>query len=840
MASDFGYYSKIAVPQVYHEILTRPGIVKIIDGASLNEAVCIVAPYGYGKTLAVISWLRGRNAAWIDLNEFESDEKSVCDYCAIALSSLARNKTDDNFLNAPMYREDPWGFLSMIASGLEQDPEKIMVIDNFKCIQDVGTLRHIKNLISVCLGKLRVIIISRVELHPLFNDLMLKRRICLITIKALSFDAQEISDYFIMNDCEITMDDVLKLRDDTEGWAAALNVVLTVTRGGVIGYREASREYVRSFFETEIWSGLDEKMQDFLLKTSVLKVLTPASCHAVTGIGAALVYLNWLYLNGMFISKLDERDTYRYHSVFMDFLEDKLISSGIDEKKLYQKAAWWLHEKNEIEQSFPYFYKSGDLYGLSQVLKTINPSVMGIERFLDMTSCLMEMSIENLKQYPLIVARIALIHYLKGNVDEMQALYSVYLEWTEPGILLVAPEEYAEYLWEAGWLCYLDPGEEVRNNEKHIEWTNYKEYVPHLKILHRARGAVFRFPSMLRGIRDYTSIIDLVEPFLKHAEETGQSSVREEVSIWESYLVLAEHSYEIEDYKKSEDIVRRIMTLTENEQMTDLYFVCTVLMVKLLRALNTTKEIDSLIDRLEKMILNTKQYFLLPNFHAFQMRNMLADGKTEMTTTFEEENRRYAENPYYYLLYRHVTLVRAMISLGDYNEALIILGNLDIMCRKYKRTMDLIEITVLRSIALYGVGNEEGACLHLNEAIDGAKKFGFLRIFSDEAKNLWPIIEIVSKRRSDKYTKNIVLSCKKTLIKVGHKLPSKQGRHLTLTKTELKILKSLEISMSYEEIAMDNDIRISTVKSHVHSIYSKLEVDNRTSAILAARDLGIL
>lgn len=839
MRNKLNHCTSIKVPEVYHEVLPRLGIEKIINNSSINEAVCIVAPYGCGKTLSVISWLNGRNVAWIELNEHNNNEEDLLKHCWEALLSFS-DTIENSFINSDEYKDDPWGFLIMQASMLEQGSERIIVFDNFRFIKEIGLIRKIKDFIYACLGRISVIIISRVELHPVFNDLMLKRYICLITIKDLSFNADEISAYFSMNGCEVSQEEVLRLREDTEGWPAALNVVLTITRGGEVSYSESSREYVRSFFETEIWNDLDENIKNFLLKTSVLKMLSPASCHAVTGIGASLPILNWLYLNGMFISKLEERDTYKYHSVFMDFLENMRKSVGIDEKALYRKAAWWFYEKNDFEQSFPYFFYAGDLYGLSRVLRIINPSIMSMEDFLDMTLCITELNIEDLKQYPVILARMALIQYLTGNIEKMQELFKTYLKWNDTDVLLISPEEYAEYLWEAGWLYYLNPDEEVRNNQKHEEWTNYKDYVPHLQNLHRGRAAVIRFPSILRGIRDYSTVLDLIEPYLKNAEKEGSATVTEAVSIWEMYLILAEYSYETEDYIKAEELIRRIMALVENEQMTDLYFVCTVLMVKLLRAKNTVNEISLLTERLEIMIMNTKQYFMLPNFHAFQLRNSLVEGNIGLSEAFTDENSRYIEKPYYYLLYRHVTLTRALISQSGFNEALLILENLEIMCHKYKRTMDLIELAILKSIALYAAGNEENAVQHLSDALKTAKLYGYIRIFSDDAKGLWPVLEIVKKQITDSFTKNVILSCKKTLIHNGYKFPGKKGKHSELTKTELKILKSLQISMSYEEIALDNNIRISTVKSHVHSIYSKLNADNKTSAVITAQDLGII
>lgn len=803
------------LPQVYHKLLPRKGISRVINGAFPREAVCLTAPYGSGKTLAVLSWLqeRGLPAAWLTLRAADNSGPAFQDGLAAAV--LGRG-------DGPEEREN------------------ILVIDNFHFITDTALLRFVKDFIHAALGRWHVIIITRAELPTVFNDLVLKKHICLITQKDLSFSAEEMADYFTLNDCAVPKRDIERLRDDTEGWPAALNVVLTVTRGGPVGYRESAQEYVNVFFETEIWEGLSESLKDFLLKTSILDTLTPSACRAVTGNDAALPVLKTLLMNGLFVSRLDERNTYRYHRVFRGFLLDKLRTSSLDERELNKMAAWWLFDRNEYIQSFPYFFKSGDLYCLSQVLRHVNPSVMGIERFLEITDCITTLNVEDLKPYPIIVARMALINYIKGNIAEMQALYGTFLEWISPGELPIPPEEYAEYVWEAGWLCYLDPDEEVRNNTKHEEWTNYQDYVPHLAQLHRARGAVLRFPSMLRGVRDYCSVLGNVEDFLRRAEETGYSPVRNEVSVWETELILAEYAYELEDFEKSEKITRRIMPLAEELELTDLYFVCAALLAKLLRAAGAHAEIDALTARLEAMIVSREMHFLLPNFRAFALRNRLAAGQPGLPEAFEKENRPYINKPYFYLLYRHIALARGLSSTGAYSEAMLILGQLDLLCQKYRRTMDLIEINILYAVALFGEGYEESARARLTAALEQARPYGFIRIFSDDAKDIWPILELVKKSSADKHTKAVVISCKKAVARNRRPVASKSRAFAELTKTELKVLRSLEAGMSYLEIAQDNGIRMSTVKSHVHSIYSKLDVDNKTSAVMAARNMGIL
>ena len=60
-------------------------------------------------------------------------------------------------------------------------------------------------------------------------------------------------------------------------------------------------------------------------------------------------------------------------------------------------------------------------------------------------------------------------------------------------------------------------------------------------------------------------------------------------------------------------------------------------------------------------------------------------------------------------------------------------------------------------------------------------------------------------------------------IKLESKLP--------LTKREFELLELLSQGLLYKEIARELGITIGTVKQHIHKIYGKLEVNNRTEAI---------
>jgi len=54
-----------------------------------------------------------------------------------------------------------------------------------------------------------------------------------------------------------------------------------------------------------------------------------------------------------------------------------------------------------------------------------------------------------------------------------------------------------------------------------------------------------------------------------------------------------------------------------------------------------------------------------------------------------------------------------------------------------------------------------------------------------------------------------------------------------LTQKELLILKQIAAGKSNKEIASDNFVELSTIKTHINNIYSKLGVNNRKEAIKA-------
>jgi DNA-binding NarL/FixJ family response regulator len=62
----------------------------------------------------------------------------------------------------------------------------------------------------------------------------------------------------------------------------------------------------------------------------------------------------------------------------------------------------------------------------------------------------------------------------------------------------------------------------------------------------------------------------------------------------------------------------------------------------------------------------------------------------------------------------------------------------------------------------------------------------------------------------------------------------------TLTAREIQVLEKLSEGLSAGDIGLELFITQATVKTHLASIYRKLETKNRIQAIIAAKKIGIL
>jgi len=157
----------------------------------------------------------------------------------------------------------------------------------------------------------------------------------------------------------------------------------------------------------------------------------------------------------------------------------------------------------------------------------------------------------------------------------------------------------------------------------------------------------------------------------------------------------------------------------------------------------------------------------------------------------------------------------------------------------------LIEILILQAIVLQAQGETEGALTVLERALTLAEPEGYVRSFIDQGEPMGRLLQRAA-------TRGIVPDYVRMLLAALESETADQRRSQVtkstspsaliepLTERELQVLRLLTTRLTSTEIAEQLFLSPNTVRSHMKSIYGKLDVHSRQEALERASELGLL
>ena len=206
-----------------------------------------------------------------------------------------------------------------------------------------------------------------------------------------------------------------------------------------------------------------------------------------------------------------------------------------------------------------------------------------------------------------------------------------------------------------------------------------------------------------------------------------------------------------------------------------------------------------------------------------------------------------------------IARARVLLAQGLLDETVSLLGRLASAAEAGARTGRLIEILALQALGLAvirtGVQKRDTTRPELKvleQSLALAKPEGYLRLFVDEGPPMATLLRQAAARGIEPdYVQKILdafpVQASADEPMVNGLPPSSSGLRSApsplvepLSQRELEVLRLVAEGLSNREIAERLVVAIGTVKVHIHNICGKLGVQNRTQAILRARQLGLL
>jgi LuxR family maltose regulon positive regulatory protein len=181
--------------------------------------------------------------------------------------------------------------------------------------------------------------------------------------------------------------------------------------------------------------------------------------------------------------------------------------------------------------------------------------------------------------------------------------------------------------------------------------------------------------------------------------------------------------------------------------------------------------------------------------------------------------------------YEITVLARAELLVGEPAQALELLAPLH--ADPPAELARAVDLWLLTAVARDALGDSADARAAVGEAVELAADEGLSRPFLLLREHTQHLLQADhAGRRHPEFVRH--------LLDLLQHAPSASPEVPTLTERELSTLRLLPTMMTNAEIAEAQYVSVNTVKSHLKSLYRKLDVAGRREAVVIARELGLL
>jgi LuxR family maltose regulon positive regulatory protein len=203
-----------------------------------------------------------------------------------------------------------------------------------------------------------------------------------------------------------------------------------------------------------------------------------------------------------------------------------------------------------------------------------------------------------------------------------------------------------------------------------------------------------------------------------------------------------------------------------------------------------------------------------------------------------------------------ITRARVLVAIGgdeSYREAATLLAAIAERIRKLHNVCQQIDVLVLSSLALGGVGQPENALGALRQAVRLGQRGGWMFPFAEAGPSVTPLLHRLAvdhrpDARSRAYLARVIATVDRG--DASPDGPAVEGQQVvradaarlveSLTVRELDILECLTKRLRTKEIARELSISEETVKFHLKNLYRKLGVSGRQEVARCAQSLQYL
>ena len=877
--------------------LPRPrldSLSDVLDGG--YPVVLVVAPAGYGKSTLMARWHvqlleGGMPCAWLSLDPDDDDKVRFMRHFIAAL-----HKADARIgqaVGANLSADFPSGpktLLQALAYDLARLEQRVVLfLDDLQFVQSPEVLEILDWLVNYAPRTLQQVIGTREKPRLRLSGLRVRGQLFELEMRQLRFDPEEAAQFYRKRlGQDLPKEDLESLLRKTEGWPAALELVALALsglpdRGEFIRHLAGTDSSLVEYLGEVLLARLDERTRTFVFRISMFDRISGPLAQAL-GEADAEERLQGLRLRNLFLIPLDRSGTWlRLHHLVGEFFRERYRrTEPAQARECLQRGGRWLHANGYVEEAVNCMIRAPDW---EQATRWVAESVEELvfrrgyhQTILRWMNALPEADIDRhpvirtqyafaLAFYPRHREFEAQIHRLQQLVQSQEAHPNSMISEVCCAVELLTAMSAGlrdegkrggelAAAWLARWpdeslrrkgvmgnvlaFGYNAAGQISRGLEVIAEtrrwleqsegyyalaWTGYLEGVLRLK-----RG------DYLEARLDCSSGLELVErELLGHP---GQKCML--------HALLGGIAYELDEIASAVEHVERAMGGISECSHADAVIVAFLTQARLQRlrgddssALAILKEGQDLGQRRRlprvTFSLAAEECADLARLGRYEEARVVAarfdftELPTPGVTSGLASDKALRAASRYLLRQSPKQVVEAL------NEAIESSQRRGLAHRT-------VELLLVRALAHKQGGEVASALTDLHHALTLAAPRQYVRVFLDEGPELASLVDALDLERLG--NSPAVPLARRLLQARGtsgnQERSTGSGLGEQLTRREVSILKRLESGLSNKEIAEAIFVSEGTLKWHLHNVYNKLNVKNRSGAMARARTLGIV
>ncbi|MCJ8168566.1 LuxR C-terminal-related transcriptional regulator [Atopomonas sediminilitoris] len=886
--------SRLTPPVVKAEYMRRPRLVAALEQHPDARVLLLAAPTGFGKSsalaaIAAFKQEQGSAIAWFAL---ENEDDDAPTFWQMLIEAVRQTLPDfghsalpflDNTISVPIAALVE----SLILELHQLSTPLLLVVDDLHLLRDKATLEGLARLVQHAPAGFQLAIGSR-ELPPMPLATWRARHWMIeIGQDDLRLSPLETREYLVRQGGELNDKLLNQLAEKTEGWMVGVHLAGLWLGSEHAKGREITtlpeRGRMADYLLASVFEQLPEDLQQAVLALSVATQINGDLANTLTGRSDGQALLEELEAKQLFLVPLDrERQWYRFHHLFADFARKRLLAKDAQFfRQLHFNASLWFTNHHMQNLAIEHACHADDPELLAALVNACGLELINRGQLNLLYRWRLKVPNEIAQNFPILVLADVWDQATNMALPEANRLLDQLLKrwgdgqeqpWSEEflgvqavrGVIALQKDDLMAtinlarqvakqmgrsniFLEAAIVLCggfaacmlgWIEQGQRLLQLAQ--------QQVPLLKgnFLAMQMGNLHMFLELERGR-------------LAQAQHQAEQ-LRSQYTPWfgaeSKALALSVISQGLVAYEQLQldGLNNRLCWALSNVDVInpiDLYARGSLCVARMQRLAGKDKDALQTLTQMQSTASRGQAWrfysLALAEEVALLLNDSSADGVRKAEQRFKASDwqkmaERYKDAPFNPVLWAQgLTQLRIHQARGHFSEALHEITRLRGLLLPGWHGLQRLRLDLLAAVSYEALGYRDRAHNLLVQTLVQSEKEGLRSIFIEEGRAVHSMLKDLESSERQPALQTFIRGLLGFWVDEDEQVSAEDVQEM-LTEREREVVVLAAQGMSNEQIGQQLALALGTVKWHLHNIYEKLHVRNRTQAIRRARELSLL